>query len=333
MKTTSRHFLLAALILSFLVLWGPASYATEATKIYHNGQEIVFDQPPLIENGRTLVPIRAIAEAVGMQVDYDTTTKTATLTKTEQLLKIPFDQVTPYVDGKTHVITITINQQAAVVDGVSKNLDISAKSIGGRIFVPLRFVSEAMDMDVIWVDGGNILVSDRLRGSEPLQGEKIFPTIKTNLISFLTGDNEKVTLGMDVNEMQLVLGSPQFVWGRGNPAPNLNYSYNNEGVVCCLGKVAIITIGPESNLKTAEGISVGSQLKDVMQAYSVSQDYVNNHSDEGGIELLFCGNNLSDDYKTATHSIYFEFADNTEKIDAIEMTDLATLNGFGAFNE
>ncbi len=307
-------------------------YAAEDPKIFYKGQELVFDQSPFIENGRTLVPIRAIAEAVGMQVDYNSTTKTATLIKSERILKIPFEQENPYVDGKTHIITITIDQQTAVMDGVSRPLDVPAKSIGGRIYVPLRFVSEAMDMDVIWMEEANILISDRLRGSEPLQGEKIFPTLITNLISALTKDNSNITLGMDVMDMQAVLGSPKFVWGRGDPAPNLNYLYDNESIVCCLGKVSIITIGPESNLKTGAGIEIGSQLEDIIKSYSLSQNYVNNHSYDGGIELLFCGNNLYDDYKTATHVIDFHFTDDSKEVNGIEIVDFATLNQFGALD-
>lgn len=331
MKRIRKHILLTTLILSFLILVMPTSYAAEELKVYHNGQEIDFDQSPLLENGRTLVPIRAIAEEIGMLVDYNTTTKTATLTKTEQLLKIPFDQEHPYVEGKSHVIAITINQQTAVVDGVPKTLDISAKSIGGRIFVPLRFISEAMDLDVIWEDKGNILISDRLRGSEPLQGEKVFPTLTTNSISFLTGENKKITLGMDVTEMQAILGSPQFVWGRGNPAPILNYSYSNEGIVCCLGKIVTITIGSESKFKKADGISIGDSYKDIRQAYSLDQIYIDNNNNDLGIYVLFYGDKATRDYKTATHWIHYDFADNSEKITSIEIVDLVTFNELRSF--
>lgn len=326
---------IVGLIIAFSVafLYIPSSYAITEPKIYYHNQEIIFDQSPLIENGRTLVPIRAIAETVGMQVNYNNTTKTATLSKTERLLKLPPNQENPYVDGKTHVIEITINKQIAVLDGQPKSLDIPAKSIGGRIFVPLRFVSEAMDMDVLWMDEGNILISDRIRGSEPLKGEKLFPTLATNSISAFSEDNREVTLGMDVTEMQATLGYPKFCWGRGNPAPQIRYLYDNEQISCLLGKISIIDIGPESNFKTAAGISIDDQLNDIVKVYSLSQRYVSDHSFDGGIELLFCENKIADDFETASHSISFYFSDKSDSITLIEIADIATLNDLGAFDE
>ena len=36
-----------------------------------NGSNIYFDQPPIIQNERTLVPMRAIFEAMGCEVEWD----------------------------------------------------------------------------------------------------------------------------------------------------------------------------------------------------------------------------------------------------------------------
>jgi hypothetical protein len=172
---------------------------------------VVFDQAPFIENSRILVPIRAIAEAANIEVEYDSATRTAKLTKIESLLRIPLNNKDPYVNGKTHTILLTIGSDSAVVDGEDRHLDVPAKIIGDRTFVPLRFISEAMDMDVIWIEQTKqVLINSRLRGSKPLTGEKLFPSISKETIS-LVGDNEiTVTLGMDVTEVQKQLGSPIF---------------------------------------------------------------------------------------------------------------------------
>ncbi len=50
-------------------------------KIYRNGEAIALDVPAQVENGRTLIPLRAIAEALGCFVHYDAQTKEITITK------------------------------------------------------------------------------------------------------------------------------------------------------------------------------------------------------------------------------------------------------------
>ena len=50
-------------------------------KVKVNGNPVVFDQPPVIINNRTLVPLRAIFEAQGAQVNWDGATRTVKATK------------------------------------------------------------------------------------------------------------------------------------------------------------------------------------------------------------------------------------------------------------
>ena len=101
-----------------------------------NEKYISFDQQPIIENGRTLVPLRAIFEALGADVTWDSATQTVTATK------------------GTKKISLTIGSTKMSVDGVIKTLDVSAKLLGGRTLVPVRAVSEAFGCNVEW-DGAN----------------------------------------------------------------------------------------------------------------------------------------------------------------------------------
>jgi hypothetical protein len=176
--------------------------AANSISVVVDNNPVVFDTPPLIENGRALVPLRAIAQAAGMKVEYDDNTRTVTLTKTETLMKIPLDSNTPYVDGSTRVVTLTLDSDMAIVDGSKIRLDIPARSVSGRTMVPLRFISEAMDMDAIWspvglgVLAGNsgVLISTRLRGNAPLAGEDIFPTVSPEIISAMDSKGKSVAL-------------------------------------------------------------------------------------------------------------------------------------------
>ena len=47
--------------------------------LYLNREQITLDVPAQIKNGRTLVPVRAISESLGVKVDWDDTTKTVIL--------------------------------------------------------------------------------------------------------------------------------------------------------------------------------------------------------------------------------------------------------------
>lgn len=97
-----------------------------------NGKMLAFDVPPLIENGRTLVPLRRIFESLGALVGWDNTTQTVTATKGNIQIKLQ------------------IGGQSAFKNGAAVRLDVPAKIIGGRTLVPLRFVSESLGAQVGW---------------------------------------------------------------------------------------------------------------------------------------------------------------------------------------
>ncbi len=100
-----------------------------------NGDSVDFDQAPISSNGRVLVPLRAIFEALGAQVKWDNATRTVTATK-----------------GATN-ITVVIDNNSPTVNGVSKKLDVPAQIVNGRTLVPVRFISESLGAVVEWNEG------------------------------------------------------------------------------------------------------------------------------------------------------------------------------------
>lgn len=102
------------------------------TNITYNGEKVNSDVAPYIKDGRTLAPIRAILEALGMTVSWDAGTQTATAVKADIN------------------ISVTINSNIAIVNGEQKTLDVAAEITGGRTFVPVRFFAEALNMNVDW---------------------------------------------------------------------------------------------------------------------------------------------------------------------------------------
>ena len=118
-------------------IWSNAAAFTSddwilTTNITYNGEKINSDVPPYVKEGRTLAPIRAILEALGMIVSWDGTTQTATAIKGDI------------------TISVTINSNIAIVNGVQKTLDVPAEITNGRTFVPVRFFAEALNMNVDW---------------------------------------------------------------------------------------------------------------------------------------------------------------------------------------
>lgn len=69
-------FIVAVLVCAL----GAAAWATEPVKLVVNGQEIKPDVSPQIIGGRTMVPVRWIAEALGANVEWDAQTKTVIIT-------------------------------------------------------------------------------------------------------------------------------------------------------------------------------------------------------------------------------------------------------------
>ena len=100
--------------------------------VFYNGEKIKFDQIPVIENGRTLVPLRAIFEKIGADVEWNGDTQTVTATK---------DDIT---------VSLTINNTTATKNGEAITLDVPAKIINGRTLVPVRFISDCFGVNVDW---------------------------------------------------------------------------------------------------------------------------------------------------------------------------------------
>ena len=91
-----------------------------------NNENKILDAAPLISQNRTMVPLRFIAEAFGANVSWAQDTKTVTIV----------------IDGK--VLTMRINQE---LEGFGAAPIIS----NGRTMVPIRYISEELGANVIWV--------------------------------------------------------------------------------------------------------------------------------------------------------------------------------------
>ena len=96
-----------------------------------------MDVAPFIEEGRSFVPLRFLAQALGVPGEgilWD---------EQEQLVKISSQ-------GRT--VVLRLGERKIEVDGQIKPIDVAPVEREGRVFLPARYVAEALGYEVGWVE-------------------------------------------------------------------------------------------------------------------------------------------------------------------------------------
>ena len=91
-----------------------------------------FEVAPRLVSGRTMLPLRAIAEALGMEVEHERATNTAILT---------IDDI---------IVTHVIGTNEITVNGETTTFDVASMVVESRTLVPVRMLAEAIGADVEW---------------------------------------------------------------------------------------------------------------------------------------------------------------------------------------
>ena len=180
-----KKCIIVSLILS--ILFAISAVVKADIKVLVNNEPVLFDSKPIIKDGRTLVPLRAIFEKLGATVDWNDSEKTINALK----------------DDKT--LLLTIGSKAAFVNGERKELDVAPEISGGRTLVPVRFIGESLECTVNWDDKtrtvniyekGFVLNKLRIHYLDVGQGDSEFielPSGKTILIDAANPDDgEKI---------------------------------------------------------------------------------------------------------------------------------------------
>ena len=100
--------------------------------VYIDNKKVSFDVEPMIINDRTMVPMRAIFEALGADVTWNDASKTAK----------------GVLGGTT--VEITIGAGYIVKNGQSTYIDTPATVVSGRTLVPVRAIAASFDCNVNW---------------------------------------------------------------------------------------------------------------------------------------------------------------------------------------
>ena len=220
MKKTRRIvFLLSVFVLAFALLC-PSALAKTNIKIVVDAQNVAFtDAEPFIDqNGRTQVPMRALGEALGCNVDYVKTTepngffdtrifvsKKTTDGKVWQAQFFgPFYDIDGYFGNWQNRLSLTV--ETAVVDYPNTykevTMDTAPTEINDRTYLPARYIAEAFGYNVLWDAAGNTV--NIVGNSEAVFNEKPYEMPKNSmdavcgnwsLVNNQTGDaaNLKIT--------------------------------------------------------------------------------------------------------------------------------------------
>lgn len=202
-----KKLLSIVFIIAMMVLMTTTAFAGSEIKVAIDGEYVKFDVKPQAVNGRTMVPLRAIFEALGADVDWDNDSQTVIAIKDD--IKV----------------TATIGNTKMYVNDSGKTMDVAPMAIDGRTLVPVRFIAEAYNCDVEW-DGDNNIVDITTR--KPYVIRKLADAKLDNL-DFATMDEEDNIYYIDsdnncIYKMDIKTGEKTKL------IDTQNFSYNEIGI-------------------------------------------------------------------------------------------------------
>ncbi len=120
-----------------------------------NDKILGFAQPPVMENDRTLVPMRFLFEQMGADVNWNDSTQTATATINSARGGGGERNRAGEIQNS---VTFAIDNTTAAVNGKEATMDVPARLINDQTFVPLRFLSENLGYNVEWDESANTAI-------------------------------------------------------------------------------------------------------------------------------------------------------------------------------
>lgn len=146
-KKLSAIMICLLMICSLSLVVSAAKGKVQPIQIYVNDELIPSDVEPTIMNDRTMVPIRVISENLGAEVVWNKNTRTVTV-----------------IYGSMH-LALPIDSDHAVMNEMKIPIDSPAVILNERTMVPLRFIGEAMGVDVEWINETRSVI---VTGGKPL---------------------------------------------------------------------------------------------------------------------------------------------------------------------
>jgi len=186
---------LAALFLVFSAVFAEENIIeTPDVKIVIDGKITQYDSVPLSVNQRTLLPYREILEYIGIPNDD------------EHVVWNEEDKSVTIKNGST-VIYFRIGDKMAYVNDFAVTLDVAPMIYtNGKVYIPVRFVSEALNKKVIW-DGSTkaVLIRDEDKYNEVRDVLDKLNKASEQVVSYKMDMN--LDMSMDVDDLQLNIGA------------------------------------------------------------------------------------------------------------------------------
>ena len=238
MKKVFSVLLALFLLASFAAL--PVS-AEEPVNVFVNDVEVQFDVPPTIVNDRTMVPLRAIFEALGADVDWDEATRTVTAERGEV------------------IINVTIESNVMFVNSKPVALDAPAMILGSRTLMPVRAISEAFGCEVVWLDElRDVLIWDL--EPQPIEPD---PEIDPQIFEVSTVDELIAAIGSN-RVINLAPGTYNLCKAKKQDTPFVTFSEYYDQVIIH-GVENMTLTGPEDSAAGAVKIVTDSIYADVIR--------------------------------------------------------------------
>lgn len=263
---------------SMLIFSGTLSkeaIAEKTIKLIVDGKDITALASPIIENDRTLVPIRFISEELGAEVMWNGTDNTVRIEKGDQSILLRLEShLVEYNNGSSYELS-----------------DVVPKILNERTFVPLRLVSNALDIGINWNEINYSVDIDSTQKSDKISSSDV-KIISINNGQVINGKTElQINFEKDLKdgkEVRFLLLDPKtakgFVIGRGEELKDI-YSwipkledkgekvlvagiYDKKGKFIGGDSIAVnINIDPEVSINglkegqvIEEGVSIGSDI-------------------------------------------------------------------------
>jgi len=205
MKRFLSVFLIIGLAISL------TSMVSAEIRLTLDGAPIAFDVPPQTINDRTMVPLRAIFEAINAIVDWDDNTQTVTATR----------------DGV--VVVMRVGDPIITVAGNEITLDVPPQIVDDRTLVPARAVAESFGVNVDWNGETQtvVLATDEWLTESPLTDVDLVIQncwiLKSGIIMYIT-DNGRVPRSL--MDMQDYFGEGFYPEINGSGTSPLDYADN-----------------------------------------------------------------------------------------------------------
>lgn len=128
-------------------------FAHPPVTVLVDGQALSFDQPPVILDDRTLVPMRAIFQALGAQVYWDESLQTVTALAAGDTLQFRIGDAGLYKNGQ-----------------LLYTMAVPAQIINERTLVPVRAIAESFGATVGWDEPSyTVTIQSPSGGATPIQ--------------------------------------------------------------------------------------------------------------------------------------------------------------------